>query len=89
MKCKIWISTIQMHVDSVLVTLSIFQPPGHGPHGCMMAFSPTRSSACFYHLCGDCVPLPDQRIRTQIQEAIGLGISDYTPLMLVMLTLSN
>ncbi|KAJ6968959.1 hypothetical protein NC653_036816 [Populus alba x Populus x berolinensis] len=47
MNCKIWISTIQMHVDSVLVTLSIFQPTGHGPHGCMMAFSPTRSSACF------------------------------------------
>jgi hypothetical protein len=45
MKCKIWISTIQMHVDSVLVTLSIFQPTGHGPHGCVMAFSPTRLSA--------------------------------------------
>lgn len=27
--------------------------------------------AVLYHLCGDCVPLPDPRIRDQIQEAIG------------------
>jgi hypothetical protein len=30
--------------------------------------------AVLYHLCEDCVPLPDPRIRDQIQEAIGLRL---------------